>query len=629
MSDEAFQFDPETLAEAAKLPQADTRPPTGRIDPALGRLGAFGVIASEAPVARAAFETTLDEAPNVQAYRLDDAYAPVVAALAERTGRPKSHWRRPWYDRLAIPFTDSSQLDRDAIWRDIDAARRLDPKAFAELGKREAFEQGALTRGGERAVDEDYLARSRGLPATIATFAGGLPASLARPENLAAIPIGGGAATVGGRILTEGLVNSGVAALAIPQTKGARARMGEDYTGEQMLEDVGTAAAFGVVTRGAIEAAPNVAALFRRAVPEHARLPEEAAALDVVAREEQVNASSPFEHTYQGLDQHAARLAEAMAEVEDGRLPSASPPAALTSDRPTASLLEDGRPSSAGTLDSSIVRLLERGGLTAEQARGVAAGIHAESGSKPHALNPTSGAMGLGQWLGPRKAELIRRYGTNPSLEQQVEFLLHELKGGDAAALVGGVAAVLMMLATLAAEGPRKMLDVCPEHITDGFVFAFKAMGSVLPIAGFFFVGAGETAAQILGVSADRAPSLLFELIQAYQHMIPDNHVLVAFGVLVVGMITGIDGSGFAGLPLTGTLSGALGPVVGVDPATLAAVGQMGAVWTGGGTLIAWSSLIAVAGFARVNVLSLVRALLLPVLLALFTSTICAVLIWR
>ena len=195
-------------------------------------------------------------------------------------------------------------------------------------------------------------------------------------------------------------------------------------------------------------------------------------------------------------------------------------------------------------------------------------------------------------------------------------------------ALRGGVAFVVMMLVTLAAEGPRKMLDVCPEHVTDGFVFAFKAMGSVLPIAGFFFVGANETAAQILGVPQAQAPGLLFEVISAGQHLIPENHFLVAFGVLLVGMITGIDGSGFAGLPLTGTLSGALGPVVGVDPATLAAVGQMGAVWTGGGTLIAWSSLIAVAGFARVNVLSLVRALLVPVLLALFVSTICAVLIW-
>jgi hypothetical protein len=203
-----------------------------------------------------------------------------------------------------------------------------------------------------------------------------------------------------------------------------------------------------------------------------------------------------------------------------------------------------------------------------------------------------------------------------------------ELKGGEAAALVGGVAAVLMMLATLAAEGPRKMLDVCPEHITDGFVFAFKAMGSVLPIAGFFFVGAGETAAQILGLPPGKAPSLLFELIQAYQHLIPDNHVLVGYGVLLVGMITGIDGSGFAGLPLTGTLAGALGPVVGFDPATLAAVGQMGAVWTGGGTLIAWSSLIAVAGFARVPVLEAVRALLLPVIIGLACSTAAAMLLW-
>ncbi|BDC25941.1 hypothetical protein NB2BOR_A02320 [Bordetella parapertussis] len=54
----------------------------------------------------------------------------------------------------------------------------------------------------------------------------------------------------------------------------------------------------------------------------------------------------------------------------------------------------------------------------------------------------------------------------------------------------------------------------------------------------------------------------------------------------------------------------------------------MGAVWTGGGTLIAWSSLIAVAGFARVHVLDMVRALMLPVLLALSVSTIAAILIW-
>lgn len=205
---------------------------------------------------------------------------------------------------------------------------------------------------------------------------------------------------------------------------------------------------------------------------------------------------------------------------------------------------------------------------------------------------------------------------------------LPALRGGDAAGLVGGVAFVLMMLAALATDGPRKMLDTCPDHLTDGFVFAFKAMGSVLPIAGFFFLGANEVAAMILGVPTDQAPGLLFEIISAGQHLIPDNHFMVAFGVLLVGMISGIDGSGFSGLPLTGTLSGALGPVVGIEPATLAAIGQMGAIWTGGGTLIAWSSLIAVAGFARVHVLDLVRALMPPVLIGLFISTICAIMIF-
>lgn len=204
-----------------------------------------------------------------------------------------------------------------------------------------------------------------------------------------------------------------------------------------------------------------------------------------------------------------------------------------------------------------------------------------------------------------------------------------DLKGGAAATLVGGMAAMLMLLATLAAEGPRKMLDTSADHITDGFVFAFKAMGSVLPIAGFFFIGASDTASAILGVAeGTRTPHLLFELTQSAQHLIPQSQAFVAFGVLIIGMITGIDGSGFSGLPLTGALAGALGPVAGMDPATLAAVGQMGAVWTGGGTLIAWSSLIAVAGFARVPVLDAVRALMLPVLSGLFVATVSALVLW-
>lgn len=205
---------------------------------------------------------------------------------------------------------------------------------------------------------------------------------------------------------------------------------------------------------------------------------------------------------------------------------------------------------------------------------------------------------------------------------------LPELKGGDAAALVGGTAALMMLVATFAADGTKAM-ETAADHIVDGLVFAFRAMGTMLPIAGFFFLGSGEFAGSILGLAPGAAaPSLLFEAVQAIQHLIPQNPTVVAFGVLLVGMVTGIDGSGFSGLPLTGALSGALGPVAGIHPTTLAAVGQMGAVWTGGGTLIAWSSLIAVAGFCRVPVLDLARILFLPVCAGLILSTLLAVVLW-
>ena len=93
-----------------------------------------------------------------------------------------------------------------------------------------------------------------------------------------------------------------------------------------------------------------------------------------------------------------------------------------------------------GQSESVVRDRLAAGGLSEPQIRGVMAGIHAESGFNAGVSNPTSGAFGLGQWLGPRKAELIKRYGKNPTAEQQADFLLWELKGGDhggAAVLAG------------------------------------------------------------------------------------------------------------------------------------------------------------------------------------------------
>ncbi|MEU6998066.1 hypothetical protein [Nonomuraea sp. NPDC046570] len=206
--------------------------------------------------------------------------------------------------------------------------------------------------------------------------------------------------------------------------------------------------------------------------------------------------------------------------------------------------------------------------------------------------------------------------------------LVPETIGGEAAALVGGVAAILLLFATAVTDG-RRALETCAEHVIDGLVFSVKAMGIVLPIAGFFFIGSENFAGRIMFLpEGAKAPDFLFEVVNAAKDGIPHNSFLIAFAILAIGMITGLDGSGFAGLPLTGSLSGALGPTVGMDPATLAAIGQMGCVWSGGGVLIAWSSLIAVAGFARVNVLDLARAGFVPVVAGLAVATTLAVIVF-
>ncbi|MGM0876931.1 MAG: hypothetical protein ACQEWV_19795 [Bacillota bacterium] len=200
--------------------------------------------------------------------------------------------------------------------------------------------------------------------------------------------------------------------------------------------------------------------------------------------------------------------------------------------------------------------------------------------------------------------------------------------GGDGAAFVGGVGTILLALSCVA-FWRKDSLDKISDHLVDGFVFAFRAMGPVIPIAGFFLLGSSDFTGSILSLSDEAAkPAFLFDLVQAAQSNIPESAFFSAFGILIVGIITGLDGSGFSGLPLVGSLSGAMASSTGLDASTLGAIGQMGSVWTGGGTIIAWSSLVAVAGFCGVSALELARKNFVPVIGGLIISTIIALLIW-
>lgn len=204
-----------------------------------------------------------------------------------------------------------------------------------------------------------------------------------------------------------------------------------------------------------------------------------------------------------------------------------------------------------------------------------------------------------------------------------VIMFTNDVSGDAATALLGGAAAILIMIGSFWSRGWQALDDVV-QHFIDGFVFAFKAMGPVIPIAGFFLLGSPEAAQTILG---REAPGYLFDLSIGLQSVLNDWPFVIGLGILGIGMLTGLDGSGFSGLPLIGTLSQAMAGA-GVDPATLASIGQIGAIWVGGGTLVTWSSLVAVAAFANVSVGDLVRKSFFPVIAGLVTATIVGLIVW-
>ncbi|MBU8908238.1 hypothetical protein [Desertibacillus haloalkaliphilus] len=198
------------------------------------------------------------------------------------------------------------------------------------------------------------------------------------------------------------------------------------------------------------------------------------------------------------------------------------------------------------------------------------------------------------------------------------------INGGDATALLGGTAVVLLIISTLLSEG-NKAIEGIVSHLREGFYFAIKIFAPVIPIAAFFLMGHPDHAAAVLG---EGAPGFLFDLGGAAAHYIDGSQISLAFGMVAIAILSGMDGSGFSGLPLVGALSAGLGDAVGVDVAVLAALGQVATIFAGGGTLAAWAfGVVADAGIAGVKPIDLVRRNFFPVMIGLFIATIVAILL--
>ena len=85
---------------------------------------------------------------------------------------------------------------------------------------------------------------------------------------------------------------------------------------------------------------------------------------------------------------------------------------------------------------NQIVNFFMNKGLTKNQAKGIYGNIMQESGGKHNIVSKDGhNSYGLAQWTGTRKARLFSKYGTNPTVNQQLEYLWSELNSTEKGAL--------------------------------------------------------------------------------------------------------------------------------------------------------------------------------------------------
>ncbi len=197
-----------------------------------------------------------------------------------------------------------------------------------------------------------------------------------------------------------------------------------------------------------------------------------------------------------------------------------------------------------------------------------------------------------------------------------------DLQGGDATALIGGTAVLILIVTTMVAHR-NKGLEETTSYLIEGFQFGFRVFGPVIPIAAFFYLG-DSAFRELFGDGALLGShGIVNDLGVALANSVPMNGAVASVTLTATGAITGLDGSGFSGISLVGSVAHMFSLALSSGAATLTALGQVAAIWVGGGTLIPWA-LIPAAAICGVSPFELARRNLKPVLIGLTVTTIVA-----
>jgi TRAP-type C4-dicarboxylate transport system permease large subunit len=158
-----------------------------------------------------------------------------------------------------------------------------------------------------------------------------------------------------------------------------------------------------------------------------------------------------------------------------------------------------------------------------------------------------------------------------------------KLQGGDATALIGGTAIFVLSLISMITY-KNEALEKITSNLVKGLQFGFKIFGIVIPIAAFFYLGDSAFNVIFGKILPAYSNGIVNDLGVCLANAVPLNSVIASITLTIVGAITGLDGSGFSGISLAGSIAKLFSTALGGGVATLTALGQIAAIWVGGGT---------------------------------------------
>jgi hypothetical protein len=303
---ETLEADPRNIP--TRRAPADTRPPPGIFN---------------FDGAGASAEQSFYDAPG-RSYQLrSDEIAGAAAELARLNGkRPTDYYIMPPGEPIGGPTV----VDEDSFWRDLAQVRRTRPDALKDLGSDRAdYDKRLRQRFQAGAADRQARMAQGGL---IGNLLGGAAGAFTDPINIMTLPIGGGGTSIARSIIVNSLTNAGIEVAEQPFLKLEREQQGGELSlGEAAMNVAGAGIGAAVLTGGghAIGAAAEkifsledraLASALRQSVKGDWELsPQQAAALHVLDRGGEIDATNPFAGTYTALDMHARQVDQVLAAM--------------------------------------------------------------------------------------------------------------------------------------------------------------------------------------------------------------------------------------------------------------------------------------------------------------------------